>query len=210
MHFHLQCHLSKNGQHNYKCTRFILVKKIISNKFFWTQKKIRKLPLATATFEANSVNTWANKQIRNRSAINGKSFKLDKYVPNMADIPDSLPPRAKANPPPSKKINDQGMFALMYFHVIKLGVAAFGKSSGLPLKNFNQLQLAGNINSAITMKMAGVASPILVFVINSAHPVIKPAKYRTILVIYGDSEYCFSNEIWYKADWMLAWSSQEE
>lgn len=59
--------------------------------------------------------------------------------------------------------------------MIKLGVVAFGNSSGLPpLQNLSQLQLAGNMNNAITMKMAGVASPTLVFVIISAHPVIKP------------------------------------
>lgn len=136
---------------------------------------IQKLPFATATFEANSVKICANRQIKNNIAKNGRSLKLDKYVPNMADIPDSLPPRAKANPPPNKKIKLHGTFALMYFHVIKLGVVAFGNSSGLPpLQNFNQFQLAGNMNNAITMKMAGVASPILVFVINSAHPVMKP------------------------------------
>lgn len=142
-----------------------------------------KLPLATATFEANSVNTWANKQIRNNNAINGKSFKSDKYVPNIADIPDSLPPRARANPPPNKKISDHGILALIYFHVIKLGVVSFGKSSGFPLKNLNQFQLAGNMNRAITMKIAGVASPILVFVINSAHPVMKPGIFTEILLM---------------------------
>lgn len=107
--------------------------------------------------------------------MNGRSLKLDKYVPSIADIPDSLPPRASANPPPSKKIKLHGILALMYFHVIKLGVVAFGKSSGLlPLQNFSQLQLAGNINNAITTKMAGVASPTFVLVINSAQPVMKP------------------------------------
>lgn len=107
--------------------------------------------------------------------MNGRSLKLDKYVPSIADIPDSLPPRASANPPPSKKIKLHGILALMYFHVIKLGVVAFGKSSGLlPLQNFSQLQLAGNMNNAITTKMAGVASPTFVLVINSAQPVMKP------------------------------------
>lgn len=135
----------------------------------------QELPLATATLEANSVKIWANKQIRKRINMNGRSLKLDKYVPSIADIPDSLPPRARANPPPSKKIKLHGILALMYFHVIKLGVVAFGKSSGLlPLQNFSQLQLAGNINNAITTKMAGVASPTFVLVINSAQPVMKP------------------------------------
>ena len=131
-------------------------------------------PLATATLDANSVNTCANKQIKKSNNKKGKSERPDKYSPNIADIPDSLPPRAKAKPPPNKKINDHGIFELMYFHVIRLGVVAFGKSSGFPLQNLSQFQFAGNINNAITMKMAGVASPIFVFVINSAHPVMKP------------------------------------
>lgn len=66
------------------------------------------------------------------------------------------------------------MLLLMYFHVIKLGVVCFGKSSGFPLKNLNQFQLAGNMKRAITIKMAGVASPTFVLVINSAHPVMNP------------------------------------
>lgn len=106
----------------------------------------------------------------------------------MADIPDSLPPFANANPPPNKKIKLQGIFELMYFHVIKLGVAAFGNLSGLlPLQNRNQLQSAGNMNNAITMKIAGVASPIFVFVINSAQPVKNPScKRRKIFFNYVD------------------------
>lgn len=148
-------------------TPHILICQLCKNKI---------LPFATATFDANSVKTCAKRQIKNNNIKNGKSFKLDKYVPNMADMPDSFPPRASANPPPNKKINDHGMFWLMYFHVIKLGVVAFGSSSGFPPQNFNQFQLAGSMNKAITMKIAGVASPIFVFVINSAQPVKKPSK----------------------------------
>lgn len=132
--------------------------------------------MATATLDANSVTTCANKQITKSNTKKGKSERPDKYVPNIADIPDSLPPRAKAKPPPNKKINDHGIFVLMYFHVIKLGVVAFGKSSGFPVKNLSQFQLAGNMNNAITIKIAGVASPIFVFVINSAHPVMNPTQ----------------------------------
>lgn len=107
--------------------------------------------------------------------MNGRSLRLASEWPNMADMPDSLPPRARAKPPPSKKIKLHGILALMYFQVIRLGVVALGNSSGRPPRQkFNQFQLAGNMNNVMTMKMAGVASPILVFVINSAHPVKKP------------------------------------
>lgn len=109
--------------------------------------------------------------------MNGTSLRLDNERPNMADIPDALPPFANANPPPNKKIKLHGIFELIYFHVIKLGVVALGNSSGLlPPQNLNQLQLAGNMNNAITIKMAGVASPIPQpgFVISSAHPGINP------------------------------------
>lgn len=141
-----------------------------------------QLPLATATFDANSVKTWANKQIRNSKRIKFTSLRLANDLPSIDAIPDWVPPFAKANPPPNKKIKLHGMFVLMYFHVIKLGVVALGNLSGLaPQQNFNQSQLAGNMNNAITMKIAGVASPILILVLstnNSDHPVKNPIAWE--------------------------------
>lgn len=77
----------------------------------------------------------------------------------MADIPDFLPPAAKANPPPSKNTRDHGVLVLMYFQVKSGPVAAFG--SGLllvVLKKRKHLQFAGNMKNIMTMKIAGVAS----------------------------------------------------
>lgn len=114
------------------------------------------------------MNTWANKQTRNSRRRNGRVERLASDAPSICDIPDVLPPLANAKPPPSKNIKLHGMFELMYFHVIKLGVVALGSLSGLaPEQKFNQLKLAGNMNNAITMKMAGVASPILNFVLST-------------------------------------------
>lgn len=149
-------------------------KHIVGQMFHFTQISLNRLPLATATFDANSVNICANKQIRNNKTIVGKPLRPDNASPNISAMPEALPPFANANPPPSRKIKLHGIFALIYFHVIKLGVVAFGSLSGrLPQQNFNQFQLAGNMNNAITMKIAGVASPILItflLTISSAHP----------------------------------------
>lgn len=158
----------------------------------------KHLPLATATFEANSVKICANKQMRKSNNKNGRSLRLDKYVPNRADMPDSLPPLARAKPPPSKKIKLHGMFALTYFHVIKLGVVACGSLSGFAQKNHSQFQLAGNMNRAMTMKMAGVASPIFVFVINSAHPVMNPNRIK------------YENAVFSLENGAFTWCTQEE
>lgn len=110
--------------------------------------------------------------------MNGTSLRLESDLPSICAIPDAVPPFAKANPPPNRKIKLHGMLELMYFHVIKLGVVALGNLSGLaPQQKFNQFQLAGNMNNAITMKIAGVASPILILVLStksSAHPVKNP------------------------------------
>lgn len=146
--------------------------------------KTGSITFATATFDANSVKTCANRQIRNNSNKNGSVCRPARYVPSIADMPDSLPPRANANPPPSRKIKLHGTLAFTYFHVMRAGVVAFGRSSGFPLNIFSQPQLDGSMNKAITMKMAGVASPTLTFVINSAQPVIKP--------VIGEHELAFA------------------
>lgn len=90
----------------------------------------------------------------NSNKINGRSLRDAKCLPSIADIPDSLPPFANANPPPNKKINDHGILALIYFHVIKLGVVAFGNLSGFdPRQNLKNFQSAGSMNNAITLCM---------------------------------------------------------
>lgn len=151
--------------------------------------------LAMATFDVNSVNVWAAKQTMNSNTNGGKSFRPVREFPNIADMPDRLPPSANAKPPPNKKIKLHGTFALMYFHVMSPCDGAVGSLAvkwkfkkifvenftrfgfhiqGLLLKKFKHPQLAGIMNSAMTTKMAGVASLIFVFVNNSAQPVMKP------------------------------------
>ena len=49
----------------------------------------------------------------------------------------------------------------MYFHVSKGPVAAFGNGLVDDLKKRKQRQFAGNIKKAMTTKIAGVASLIL-------------------------------------------------
>lgn len=87
------------------------------------------MTLATAKFDVNSVRICAVKQIKSRTTMNGNSFIPVSDCPNIADMPESLPPRAKAKPPPSKKIKLHGTLALMYFQVIKLAVACVGRDS---------------------------------------------------------------------------------
>lgn len=87
------------------------------------------MTLAMATFDVNSVRICALRQMRNRVSRMGNDFKPVKDCPNMADIPETFPPRAKANPPPSRKMRLHGTLALMYFQVIKLGVGLSGRLS---------------------------------------------------------------------------------
>lgn len=84
-----------------------------------------------ATFEANSVNICAKRQIKKSNNKKGKSFIPAKYVPSIFDIPDAFPPivfkikqvnnnlnykflmnspLANAKPPPRRKIKDHGTF----------------------------------------------------------------------------------------------------
>lgn len=63
------------------------------------------------------------------SSIGGKSLRPTSELPNIADIPDTFPPSASANPPPSKKIKLHGILALMIFQLINAGVGALGRDA---------------------------------------------------------------------------------
>lgn len=54
-----------------------------------------------------------------------------------------------------------GVFELINFHVSNGPVAAFGSGLLDCLKNLKHLQLAGNMKKMMTIKIAGVASLIL-------------------------------------------------
>lgn len=73
---------------------------------------------AMATFDVNSVSVCAATQTMNSNNNGGRSFRPTNEFPNIADIPDRLPPSANANPPPNKKIKLHGTLVLMYFHVM--------------------------------------------------------------------------------------------
>uniref|UniRef100_A0A2M4DMX8 Putative secreted protein n=1 Tax=Anopheles darlingi TaxID=43151 RepID=A0A2M4DMX8_ANODA len=133
-----------------------------------------KMTLQMATFEVNSVSVCAVRQTTNSSSKGGRNFKPDNELPNSFDIPDSRPPSASANPPPSKKIKLHGTFWLINFHVISPGVASLGRRPGLLRQNLKHRQLAGIMKSTITMNIAGVASLILTLCRMSAQPVMKP------------------------------------
>lgn len=88
------------------------------------------MTLATAKFDVNSVRICADRQIKNNTTMNGNDFIPVRECPNIADMPESLPPLANAKPPPNKKIKLHGTLALMYFQVIKLAVGCVGRDSG--------------------------------------------------------------------------------
>lgn len=87
------------------------------------------MTLAMATFDVNSVSTCALRQIKNSTTKNGKALRPLSDWPNMADMPDTLPPRANAKPPPNKKIKLHGILALTYFQVMSAGDSLFGMLS---------------------------------------------------------------------------------
>jgi hypothetical protein len=67
-----------------------------------------------------------------------------------------------ANPPCFlRKITHHGVLALIYFHVRRGPVAAVGNGLLVDLKKRKQRQFAGNMKKAMTTRIAGVASLIL-------------------------------------------------
>lgn len=65
--------------------------------------KTGSIILAIATFDVNSVKNWAVRHTRNSRSMGGSDFKPVNAFPRSSDIPDSLPPSAKAKPPPEIK-----------------------------------------------------------------------------------------------------------
>lgn len=65
----------------------------------------------------------------NSNSIGGKSLRPTKEFPNIADIPERLPPSANAKPPPNKKIKPHGSFEFIYFQFIRLGVVCVGNEA---------------------------------------------------------------------------------
>lgn len=65
-----------------------------------------KITLAIATFDVNSVRVWQTTQIKNNSNKKSNFWNPTSDAPNIFDIPDALPPSARAKPPPSKNTSD--------------------------------------------------------------------------------------------------------
>lgn len=114
---------------------------------------------AMATFDVNSVKVCAAKHTRNNNNNGGRSFRPTNEFPNIADMPDRLPPSANAKPPPNKKIKLHGTLALIYFHVISPCDGAVGS---LAAKNQLKLQSLQNRLEILTRFAAEEvqASPI--------------------------------------------------
>lgn len=68
--------------------------------------KTGRMTLAMATFEVNSVRVWQTMQTKRRRTIGCNSWNTINDDPSIRDIPDALPPSARANPPPSRKTSD--------------------------------------------------------------------------------------------------------
>lgn len=86
--------------------------------------------LQIATFDVNSVSTWAARQTTKSKANGGRLWSPDKDFPKRADIPDTCPASASANPPPSRNIRLQCTFWLTYFHVMSACDGSLGRGPG--------------------------------------------------------------------------------